>query len=218
MRRLLGIALFVVAAAAGPVAATAEPPWPGSPTEAIHRHIEEMLGIAVDPSLTPAAQHEAAHRAIARTFDFGELSRRALGEHWSRMTATQREDLTVGLRAMLTTAYASRMGRALGTRGEDLRDRVHFVGESVSGSLANVTMSLTYAGRDLPLQVALVRRGREWRIWDLAVDGVRLTDNLRAQVAHLSRGADYREVLDRLRVRQQSAMAPPSASSGSPSR
>ena len=63
-------------------------------------------------------------------------------------------------------------------------------------------MSLTHAGQDLPVQVDLIQRRREWRIVDVAVDAIRLTDTLRAQVDHLSRGADYGEVLDRLRARE----------------
>lgn len=68
------------------------------------------------------------------------------------------------------------------------------------------------------MQVALSQRGRDWRVTDLVVDGIRLSDNLHAQVAHLSRGADYRELLDRLKTREDSAMTAPSAASGSPSR
>jgi ABC-type transporter MlaC component len=218
MRCRLVLALLVAATVAAPTVAAAEPLWPGSPTEAVRRHIEETIGIAVDPRMSAAARQEAARLAVARSFDFHELSRRALGEHWSRMTATQREDATAGVRAMLTTVYTSRMGRDLSARMSSMRQRLHFIDESVSGSLASVTMSLSHASQDVSLQVALVRRGREWRIADLAVDGVRLTDNLRAQVTHLSRGTDYGEVLDRLRAHEASAIAAPSASSGRPSR
>ena len=163
---------------------------------------------------------------MARTFDIPELSRRALGEHWARLTATQREQVTSGLRALVTAAYESPMAnglaagidrRSLVARIERVRTRVHYLGESISGTLASVTMSLTHAGRDLPLQISLIQHGRDWRISDVVVDGVRLSDNLRAQVAHLTRGTDYGELLDRLKAREQSVMMAPSAASGSPS-
>ena len=111
------------------------------------------------------------------------------------------------------------MGHYLGVGIVDLRERIHFIGESISGRAATVTLTVAYAGKDLPLQLALLRRGRGWRIWDLSVDGMRLTDNIRAQVAHLSRRGDYTELLARLRARRETLIAarPPSARSGSPS-
>src|SRR5207237_857827 len=122
MRRRLTLALLVVTMAA-PTSAAADPIWPGSPTEAVRRHIEETIGIAVDRRLDVAARQEAARVEVARSFDFDELSRRALGEHWSRMTATERRDATAGVRAMVTSVYTSRMTRDLGARMGSLRER-----------------------------------------------------------------------------------------------
>jgi phospholipid transport system substrate-binding protein len=201
MRRLSVIALLlVVAVLAGPVAAPSEPLWAGSPTDAVRRHMDEMISVAVDRSLTRDDRREAARAAVTHTFDFVELSRRALGEHWSRMTVKERDEVTQGLRTLLTGAYAAGIGRALGAGADALQHRVRFVSESVSGNVGNVQMRVSYGGRDLPLAVSLMRHGRGWRIWDLTLDGFQLTDNIRAQITHLSRGGDYHAVLERLRV------------------
>jgi ABC-type transporter MlaC component len=227
MLHRLVLAMVVVAAVAHPVVVAADPVRSLSPTQTVRLHVDEMIDIVTDTSLTPAARLDAARVAVARTFDFVELSRRALGEHWARLTVAQRAEVMAGLRERLTAAYASPMAHSLGggverrgfiTRIQNLRTRVRYLGESVSGSLASVTMNLTHAGDDLPLQVALIQRGRDWRISDLVVDGVRLSDNLRAQIDHLSRGTDYGALLDRLSAREQSTTTAPSAASGSPSR
>ena len=216
MGRYLAL-VVVLAAVLAPSLAMTEPVWPGRPTDTVRRHLDEVVAIALDSTLSDQARQEATRRAVAGSFDFGELARRTLGEHSARMTAGEREKVTAGLRAMLTTLYTSRIARGFGARLERARHRIWFLGESASGSVANVTMRFQHAGEDLPLQVALIRRGREWRIADIALDGVRLSDNLRAQVAHLSHGTDYGEVLDRLRTREQSAMASPGARKGRPS-
>lgn len=214
------VVLVLAAVVITPVAARPEPLWPGSPTDAVREYLDGMITLAADPTLGAEARHGAARLAVAETFDFAELSKRALGEHWARMTGRERADVTEGIRAILTAVYTSRMGHYVGAGGTaDLRDRVHFVGESISGRAATVTLSVAYAGKDLPVQLALLRRGRGWRIWDLSVDGMRLTDNIHAQVARLSRGGDYAELLARLRARRERLIAatPPSARSGSPS-
>src|SRR5689334_5360799 len=227
MLRRLALVVSLVAIVADPGVLGADPARPVSPIEAVRSHIDELIAIATNVRLSAAARHDAARAAVARTFDLLELSRRAFGDHWAQLTATQREQVTSGLGTLLTAAYESPMapGLAAGAhrqsliaRIEHLRTRVHYLGESISGTLASVTMSLTHAGRDLPLQLALSQRGRDWRISDLVVDGVRLSDNLHAQFAHLSRGADYGELLDRLKTREDSAITTPSAASGSPSR
>lgn len=209
--RVIVLALAVVTTLAAPNAVAAEPIWPGTPTDAVRRYIDELAGIMASSNPKPSGRWQAARAAVTRAFDFPELSRRALGEHWPRLTTSEREDFTTGLRALLTSLCASRLGhdgaggaeqRGIAARVERLRQRVRYLGESASGRLADVRMSLTHAGQDLPVQVALIQRGREWRIVDVAVDGIRLTDTLRAQVDHLSRGTDYGEVLDRLRARE----------------
>ena len=217
MSRRFWLVLFLVAALLGAPMVSAEPVWPGPPSETVRRHVDEIIAIARDKKFTAAARREAAHRAVARTIDFWELSRRALGDHWSRMTAAERKDVIAGLQAMLTAIYISRIEGPVGARLDSVRARLKFLSETVSGNLANVRMTFTHAGDALPLEVSLLRRGREWRITDLAVDGIRLSENLRAQIAHLSRDADYGEVLERLREREQMAMVLPSASSGRPS-
>jgi len=213
------VALVLTAIVTAPAAAQPEPLWPGSPTDAVREYLDGMITLAADPTLGAEARHGAASIAVAETFDFAELSKRALGGHWARMTGSERADVIEGIRAILTAVYTSRMGHYLGVGIVDLRERIHFIGESISGRAATVTLTVAYAGKDLPLQLALLRRGRGWRIWDLSVDGMRLTDNIRAQVAHLSRRGDYTELLARLRARRETLIAarPPSARSGSPS-
>jgi ABC-type transporter MlaC component len=227
MVRRVALAMVLLAAVAQPGLVVADPVRPLSPTDTVRLHVDEIIDIATDTSLSPAARRDAVGLAVARTFDFVALSRRAFGDHWARLSAAQRDEVMAGLRDRVTAAFASPMAHGLNPGMERrgfiahirrLRTRVHYLGESISGHLASVTMSLTHAGRDLPLQVALIQQGRDWLVSDVAVDGVRLSDNLRAQIDHISRGADYAAVLDRLNAREQSAMTAPSAASGSPSR
>ncbi|HET7343309.1 MAG TPA: ABC transporter substrate-binding protein [Methylomirabilota bacterium] len=199
MKRTALAALLLVLLAA-PAAAQAEPLWAGSPTDAVRRHIQAIIAVAVDPALTPETRRAAARSAIAQSFDFAELTRRALAAHWSRLTAQQRSDAIDALRARLTGAYATGIGRLLGVRMEDLRGRLRFVGESIAGDVAQVRMRVAYGGRDMPLAVSVMRHGRGWRIWDLDLDGVQLVDNIRAQIGHLSRLEGYGAALGRLRA------------------
>jgi phospholipid transport system substrate-binding protein len=219
MCRLRACTLLVAVVVLVPLAAQSEPLGPGSPIDAVRRHLDGMLALLTDRMMAVEVRHDAARTAVADAFDFAEMSRRALGPHWLRMTARERAEMTEDIRTILTSVYTARIGRYMSTRVDEVRDRVRFVGESVSGSTATVTMSVAYFGNDLPLHLALIRRGQGWRICDVAMDGVRLTDNIRAQVARLDRGSGYGELLARLRERREmlAMTMPPAASSGSPS-
>lgn len=152
-RRLALVVSLVVVA--GPGVLGADPARPVSPTEAVRHHIDEMIAIATNARLSAPARHDAARAAVARTFDLPELSRRAFGEHWARLSATQREQATSGLAALLTAVYESPIAhglpagvdrKSLVARIERLRAHLHYLGESISGTLASVTMILTHAG------------------------------------------------------------------------
>src|SRR5690242_4973706 len=163
MRRVVAVLVFVVAVA-GARAGSAEPIWPGTPTDAVRGHIDELLAIARDPGLTTEGREHAALAALTGMVDFTELSRHAFAEHWARMTRAERDDAAAGLRAMFGAAYVSRLRRHLGARVDAWRRRLRFVGESVSGGAASVAIRFAHGGQDIPLQLSLVRRGRQWRI------------------------------------------------------
>lgn len=205
--RLIAIAICLLATAPGARAVSAEAPATGSPTSAMRQHFAELATIVRDPMLTAGARRSATEAAIGRTIDFAELSRRALGGHWSRMTPVERTGFSDGLRHILGAAYASVMARYLSGRADGNGDSVRFVGESVSTNEAQVRMTIPHRGLELPVTASLVRQATAWRVYDVAVWGVSLTENVQAQVTHLSPGADYRALLTRLDSRQDSIRA-----------
>jgi len=197
--------------------ARAEPVVVERPIDAVRRHLDEIIALARDPRPDATARRAAADRAVHGTFDFVEISRRALGPHWQRMRPEERTQFSESFASMLTAAYVSRIAHYLGDRVELLRDRVHFVSESTAGRQSIVRTTITYAGQDVPVEFALGRYGQTWRIYDATVHGVRLTENIRAQISRLTRGSDYHEVLTRLRERlEESPSAVEYSESASP--
>jgi cell division protein FtsN len=71
-------------------------------------------------------------------------------------------------------------------------------------------------GHDIPLAYRLIRRGPGWAVRDVAIDGVSVVDNYRAQFSKIIREASYPELIGRLRDKMGNTSAPSlSAHSGS---
>ena len=196
MRRLAVWILPLLLALAGPQAVQAD-----TPTETVRRHLDRMHSIFKDTSLDAARRQAAVRTAIEGTFDFEETARRALGPHRARMTGPQRAAFATGLNTLLSDAYASVVDRFYSHREDALDAYFVYTNEHISGNQARVELKLLRQKEQLPVEAFLQRQGQRWRIYDVAVHGIRLTDNYRAQVDRLSRSGEYTGVLSRLERR-----------------
>jgi phospholipid transport system substrate-binding protein len=199
----VGVVLSVAAVAplagvgllAGPAA------WAGPPTEQLRGFFAAATRILEDPALDGKPEERlTAIRALAREmFDFHEAARFALGTEWVERTAAEREEFVRLFSDLLERAFiagvASRTQIAEGVK-------VDFVGESMDGQTAVVrTTMLGRNGHDLPFDYRLAERDGHWIVRDVAIDGVSLTANYRAQFTRVIQASSYPELVRQMQER-----------------
>jgi len=59
----------------------------------------------------------------------------------------------------------------------------------------------------LPITFMLERRGQDWMVYDVAVDGVGMVANYRAQFDHVIKRQGLKQLLDDLRAKQKQLAA-----------
>lgn len=129
--------------------------------------------------------------------DFAELSRRALGEPWNKLTPAQRKDFTTEMQGLLRASYAK---KALGQG----RTQVLYGKESVTGNEAGVTTTVVVNRDRYPVDYKLYRSDEkgEWRIYDVVTDSVSLLEVYQEQFRKLMASKGFDGLLATLKAKR----------------
>jgi len=192
----------VALALAGLLILSVAPAWAVTPTEQLKGSIDKIIPILENPTLKgddKLKERRAAIRRVATdVFDFTESARRALGPHWERRTAEERQEFARLLGDLLERAFASRLEQYAG-------ERIQYTGEAVDGDLATVkTRIITKSGAELPVDYQVLRRGDRWFVYDVWIEGVSLMNNYRAQFNKIIQTSSYEDLVRKLKAKQQS--------------
>ena len=172
----------------------------GLPTDQLRVSVDHVLAVLQDPSLRPqakAAERQAAIRHDAdAVFDFTEMSRRALGQHWQELNEGQQQEFVKLFADLLERAYVSKIEQFSG-------EKIDYVGESVEGDMATVnTQIVTKQATQVPVDYRLLHKGDRWLVYDVLVEGVSLVLNYRTQFDHILQTSSYDELVRRLKANQ----------------
>jgi phospholipid transport system substrate-binding protein len=181
------------------------PAWAGAPTDQLRGRVDRVLRVLEDPQLRQdgrTAERRAAIRTIAHEiFDFRELSQRALARHWQARTPAEREEFTRLFADLLERSYLGKIETYSG--GESIQ----YTGESAEGDQATVrTRIVTKAKTEIPVDYRMHRVGDRWLVYDVAIEGVSLVANYRAQFGRIIQTASFKGLLDKLKAKQEEGL------------
>jgi phospholipid transport system substrate-binding protein len=190
-----GLALAVFAGLLAPPGA-----WAGAPTDQLRVQIDRVIKTVEDPDLkqsAKAAERRVAVRKIANeTFDFEEMSKRALAKHWQPRTPAERDEFVKLFADLLEKAYVSRIENYGG-------EKIAYNGDTIDGEVALVkTKILTKGGTDVPVDYRMLKRNDRWLVYDVVIEGVSLINNYRTQFNKIIQTSSYQALVDRMKSRQ----------------
>ena len=172
----------------------------GAPTDQLRSQIEKVLKTVEDPELKKAGKaterREAVRRIAAETFDFTEMSKRALARHWQARTPAEREEFVKLFADLLERAYVSRIENYGG-------EKIAFNGDTIEGDVALVrTKIITKQGTDIPVDYRMLKRSDRWLAYDVVIEGVGLINNYRTQFNKIIQTSSYQALVDRMKNKQ----------------
>ena len=142
-------------------------------------------------------QRVEARRMAAELFDFDEMCRRMLAEHWQESSPYQQGEFVRLFTEMLERSYLR------GLRSMPV-GAITFVGETVNGSYAQVNSRIaTSRFGETSVEYRLVDHGDRWEVYDVVLDGVSLVSSYRSQFASILRTSSFAQLLEKMRSRQQ---------------
>ena len=186
------------------------PAWAGQPTEQLKGSIEQAVAVLNDASLArkPVERRAAIRKVAQGAFDFPEMARRSMGQHWAKLAENERQEFSQLFSSLLEAAYAQKIEHYEG-------EKIQYVGETLGaeGNTAMVkTKLLTKAGTEVPVDYHLMKRGDRWMVYDLYIEGVSLVANYRTQFDRVMRTGTYDDLVKRMRAREGELTRPPRGS------
>ncbi len=141
-------------------------------------------------------------------FDFERMASWVLGKHWRTATPAQRTRFVEEFRNLLVRTYATSL--------TDYTDRkiTYFPVRAEPGATeVTVHTEIAQAGATpIPIDYSLSLKDGEWKVHDVAIDGVSLVTNYRTSFSNEIRKSGLDPLIDKLAQRNQSS-APPVKSS-----
>jgi len=172
----------------------------GPATEQLKTEIDRAVKVLEDPALKAADKAGERRQAIRRVsdgvFDWKEMARRALGQHWQARSEAEREEFVALFTDLLEHSY---MTKIEGYSGE----KITYAGESVDGDQASVrTRIITKQSQEVPVDYRMIRRGDRWLVYDVVIEGISLVGNYRTQFNKIIQTSSYAELVKKMKVKQ----------------
>jgi phospholipid transport system substrate-binding protein len=166
--------------------------WAGAPTDQLREGVDRVLKVLRDPELKGDTQITQRRIAISKVadeiFDFGDMAKRALGQHWTERTAPERGEFVRLFTDLIQRAYVAKVDHAV----------------------VQTTVPLGN-GSKMPLDYRMHNTRERWQVYDLTIDGISLVANYRAQFNRVIRTSSYAALVTKLKS-QQAEFSSPSAS------
>ena len=207
--RTIGILMLLVATCSVPGA------WAGAPTDQLRGGIDQVFKILRDPEMAGdknAIQRRAAVLTAANgIFDFGEMAKRSLGQHWAARTPGERTQFVALFTDLIQHSYIAKVDQHGGAK-------MVYKGETLEGDLAAVKTVIPLSnGSEMPLEYRMHNAAGRWQVYDLSLDGISLVSNYRAQFNKIIRIDSYETLVTKLQS-HQTEFSPAASPSGKPTR
>ncbi len=126
-------------------------------------------------------------------FDFTEMARLSLGQHWNSLAPRQQQDFVAAFIKFAESSYMN----ALGTyRGE----KMIYGREQIDQNFAEVdTPVVGSSGEPTPINYKLHLVRGQWKVYDVVIEQISLVSNFRSQFGRILQTASVDELMKRLK-------------------
>jgi phospholipid transport system substrate-binding protein len=168
------------------------------PIEALQKGVDKALRILQDPKLKAAdrkdVQQEELWLIVQQLFDFKEFSRRVLASNWKNFTPAQREEFVRVFAEFLGKFYLGKL------QDKYREETVIYVGQKLTTpNRALVDVRVVWQGREIPLNLRMLKRDGLWKVYDIQALGISAVRNYRAQLKWVLRKETPARLIDRVK-------------------
>jgi len=169
----------------------------GAPLDSVKGNVDKVLNVLRDPALKGDSGKKAKKAKIRtiseKMFDFNELSRRTLGQNWTKLNTGQQKEFTELYTSILEDAYVDKI--VTYTDEKVLYNKENRLTEKT----VEVQTTIVTKKCDIPIFYRVIHKGIEWRVYDVVIEGVSLINNYRTQFREILANKTPEALLETLR-------------------
>jgi len=174
--------------------------WAGEPGKLLMETIDKGFAILKDPSLKGEEKvqerRQMLWKGISPIFNFDEMSKRALGQHWKNRTPEEKKEFVELFTTIMKDAYIGKTDTYSG-------EKVVIVSEMQDKKYATVqTKIITNKGTEISVNYNMSNNPGGWKIYDVIIEGVSLVNNYRSQFNNILIKSSYKELVQKIKEKK----------------
>ena len=169
----------------------------GLPTDQTRATIDQVLEILNNPKLkSQSAKEERRSRlrqVIYPRFDFVEMSRRALGATWPRISPDEQQAFLKLFTQLLEESYVRNIEAYSGEKilyGREIQEQKFAEVDTKIISSKNEEFAVNYKLHEL---------NGDWKVYDVMIENVSIVNNYHSQFSRILAKSSFAELLDKIR-------------------
>jgi len=166
--------------------------------ETVKSLVDEAMAIIQNPALQGTAHKDQrvvqVEKLASAHFDYREMAKRCLGDTWGSLSGAQQTEFTNTFTTLLKASFACRID-------ELAKAKVAYQPEMVKADYTEVPITILRPNDKIPVSFRMLKEANDWRICDLAIEGVSLTDNYRSQFGQVIKGSSYQVLMRALNAK-----------------
>ncbi|OQY97916.1 MAG: organic solvent tolerance ABC transporter substrate-binding protein [Candidatus Brocadia sp. UTAMX2] len=169
-----------------------------TPGTLVMETIDRGLVVLKDPSLKGREKSDERRqrlwKEISPIFNFEEMSKRALGQHWKKRSPEEKKEFVELFTNILKDAYIGKTDTYSG-------EKIVFVKEKQDEKdYASVqTKIITNTGAVVLVEYRMLSNAGKWKIYDVIIEGVSLVNNYRSQFSNILMKSPYEELVQKIK-------------------
>jgi phospholipid transport system substrate-binding protein len=176
----------------------ATPGAAGELTDQMKQTTDKVLSILNDSALQGSAKAEEREGLIRKTlderFDWTEMASRSLSRYWAQRTDEEKKEFVPLYADLVKRTYVHKVVE--GYSGE----KVVYGEENIAKNYGTLKVKIvTKKNTDIPVEYRLRKEGDNWLIYDVAIEGVSVVNNYRAQFDSIMSKVSYANLVKMLR-------------------
>ena len=173
---------------------TSTPLWSGEPGELVKSVILKDISLK-DGEITKERKLKLWEK-ISSSFNFEEMAKKAIGKYWRERSHEEKREFVELFTNNIKSAYIRRTGPRFG-------EKIFSLSEVQDNGYAKVQVEFIKKTEDKKsADFLLLRKNLEWRIYDVAFEGVSLVNNYHSQINSFLIKSSYEELVQMLKRRQ----------------
>jgi phospholipid transport system substrate-binding protein len=175
----------------------------GEPQEKVKQTITDVIAILQDKSLQAPEQTEARRakirQVVQQRFGFEEMAKRALGQHWRKLTPAQRQEFVPLFSDLLERSYIGKIESAV----TEEAPKILYTKETIDkdGYATVGTEIVNPNDLNVAVDYRLFKRNDNWEAYDINIEGVSLVNNYRTQFNKIISQESYEGLVKKLKLK-----------------